>query len=345
MSQGIGGRIGGRMEQQDNGLPNYNPQMMYQQNMPGDQPEMGWQREPKPVQTKKIISQSAFALFIMGVAIILVQGIIEWLIKQYQPAILETNWYVWALTAFTVVGIGLPIFYFMTRQIPVAPKGEVIKLKPSTFFMIFFICTAVMYITNYFSIFITFLIALAKGENFMDLNPLTEVFQNSNYILTLLYASIVAPITEELIFRKLLLDRLRRYGDVPAILMTGLAFGLFHMNLSQFFYAAALGFVFAYVTIRTNTVRYSIFLHCMINFIGSAMTPLATTKNLLVTFGMALWVFSAITVGIVLLALNWRRINLVRGIPLEKKSGYFLNAGTILYTLMCLIMIVIVTVS
>lgn len=329
---------------QEDGQLNYN-QQMGQQNMPEDQPEMGWQREPQPVQTTKIISQSAFALFIMGVAIILVQGIIEWVLSTFWPAILDTNWYVWALTAFTVIGVGLPVFYLMTKRIPNSPRGEVVKLKPSTFFMIFFICTAAMYITNYFSIFITFLISLAKGENFMDMNPLTDVFANSNYILTLLYASIAAPIVEELIFRKILLDKLRRYGDVPAILLTGLAFGFFHMNLSQFFYAAALGFIFAYVTIRTNTVRYSILLHCMINFIGSAMAPIGTTKNIMVLFVVALWVFSAITVGIVLLALNWRKINLVRGIPLVKKSGYFFNTGTILYTLMCLVIIVVVTVS
>jgi membrane protease YdiL (CAAX protease family) len=325
-----GGRIGGKMDQQ---------------NMSDYQPEMGWQSETRPVQNKKIISQSGFALFVMTLAVILVQSIVEWILNRYQPAILETNWYVWALTAFTVVGVGLPLFYFMTAKIPVSPKGEVIKLKPSTFFMIFFICAAAMYITNYFSIFITFMIAMAKGENFMDLNPLTEVLKNSNYVLTVIYASIVAPIAEELIFRKLLLDRLRRYGDLPAILMTGLAFGLFHMNLSQFFYAAALGFIFAYVTIRTNTVRYSILLHCMINFIGSIVSPLASTKNLMVVSALALWVFTAITVGIVLLALNWRKITLVRGIPLEKKSGYFLNTGTILYTLACLVMIVIVTIS
>jgi hypothetical protein len=135
-----GGRIGGKMDQQ---------------NMSDYQPEMGWQSETRPVQNKKIISQSGFALFVMTLAVILVQSIVEWILNRYQPAILETNWYVWALTAFTVVGVGLPLFYFMTAKIPVSPKGEVIKLKPSTFFMIFFICAAAMYITNYFSIFIT----------------------------------------------------------------------------------------------------------------------------------------------------------------------------------------------
>lgn len=318
---------------------------MDQQNVSDNQLEMGWQSEAQPTQTKKIISQSGFALFIAMVAILLVQGVVEWMFGRYQPAILESNWYIWALTAFTVVGVGLPLFYFMTRRIPVSPKGEVKKLKPSTFIMIFFICAAAMYITNYISVFLNFLIAMAKGEDFMDMNPLLDVFQNSNFVLTVIYAAIVAPIVEELIFRKLLLDRLRRYGDIPAILMTGIAFGLFHMNLAQFFYAAALGFIFAYVTIRTNTVRYSILLHIMINFIGTVISPLATTKNIIVVLFLALWVFSAITAGIVLFVLNRRKITLVRGIPLDKKSGYFFNAGTILYTLACLTMIVFVAVS
>ncbi len=318
---------------------------MEHQNRTDFQAEMDWQRMPQGTQTKRIISQSAFALFIMSVAIFLAQFAVEGVLKYYQPSILDTNWYVWALTAFTVAGVGLPVFYLLSRKIPDSPRREVVRLKPSTFIMIFFICTAVMYITNYFSVFITFMIALAKGENFMDLNPIVEVFKNSNYILSLLYASLVAPITEELIFRKLLLNKLRRYGDTPAILMTGLAFGLFHMNLSQFFYAAALGFIFAYVTIRTNTIRYSILLHCMINFIGAVIAPFASTENIMVTLAIALWVFSAITTGILLLVLNWRRIFLERGVPLVKKSGYILNTGTILYTLMCVAMIVLVTIS
>ncbi|HEX3077690.1 MAG TPA: CPBP family intramembrane glutamic endopeptidase, partial [Lachnospiraceae bacterium] len=177
-------------------------------------------------------------------------------------------------------------------------------------------------------------------------NPLANLFTRSNIAYSILYAAIAAPIVEELIFRKFLLNKLRRYGDVPAILITAFAFGLFHMNLAQFFYAMALGIIFAYVTIRTNTVRYSILLHIMINAIGTAVAPLAVKTNIIFSSIIVMWVFGVIAAGVVILILNIKKIRLYKAAcPLEKKSDYFLNAGTILYTLMCLVMIVIATVS
>jgi membrane protease YdiL (CAAX protease family) len=302
--------------------------------------------QPMETQTTKILSQSGIALFIIGIAILLLQSIIGTIVAASFPEVEESNWYIWALTAFTMIGVALPLFYLLTKRIPDSPKGEVVRLKVSHFIVIFLICTAAMYITNFFSVFLTFLISLIKGDGFMDLNPLTDIFANSNFVISLLYAAVAAPIIEELIFRKLLLDKLRRYGDVPAILLTGLAFGLFHMNISQFFYASVLGFIFAYVTIRTNTVRYSIVLHILINFIGTAITPLAVSGNMIFSYLILLWVFSAITVGVILFILNFKKINLQKTAqPLQKKSSYLFNTGVVLYTIMCLVMIVISTVA
>ena len=78
-------------------------------------------------------------------------------------------------------------------------------------------------------------------------------------------SDICAPVVEELIFRKILLDRLRPFGDMPAILISGLAFGLFHMNLYQFFYAAALGILFAGVVLKTGKIWHSMLLHAIVN--------------------------------------------------------------------------------
>lgn len=305
-----------------------------------------YEEKQDAVEAKRILSRSGFGLFISAAAVLLVQGMIGYLIGIYLPLIVETDWYVWAVTALSVVGVGLPSFYLTTKGIPNSRRGEKQKLKFTHFLGIFFICSAAMYLTNFFSIILTFLISLAKGENIFDLNPLLDIIEGSNFALTLLYAAIVAPIVEELLFRKLLLDKLRRFGDIPAMLITGAAFGLFHMNLSQMFYATALGVIFAYVTIRTNTVKYSIFLHMMINFMGTAITPLAVRPNILFTIVMVIWVFSAIALGTVLLILNIRKIRIFQAAyPLEKKSAYFLNIGTVLYTALCLIIIIMVTVG
>jgi membrane protease YdiL (CAAX protease family) len=291
--------------------------------------------------TKSILNRTGFALFLMGVAVLAIQSIVGGAVGIWKPILVESKWYIWALTAFSMIGVGLPVFYLASRRIPDSPKGEVVKLKPLHFIAIFFVCTAAMYITNFFSVFITFFIALLKGKNLLDLNPLTNVFANTNLILAILYASIAAPVVEELIFRKLLLNKLRRYGDIPAILLSAFAFGFFHMNISQFFYATALGIIFAYVTIRTNTLRYSILLHVMINFIGTAITPLATSGSMISSLIIVVWVFSAIIAGVIIFALNIKKVRLYRvWRPLQRKSEYFWNTGTILYVLLCLIMIV-----
>jgi len=332
------------IDQQDNNQQNIDQQDMGQYN--ADQYTTGLYDIREELPPKKILSRAGFAMFVTGVMILLAQIVVELPVALLNPSITETGWYVWALTAFAVVLVGFPTFYFMIRRVPDSKKGEVVKMKPTHFIVVFFICAATMYITNFLSVILTAIIAFLKGDSIFDMNPLTNAIMGSNFILTLLYASIVAPIVEELIFRKFLLNKLRRFGDIPAILLTGFAFGLFHLNLSQFFYASALGIIFAYVAIRTNTVRYTILLHIMINFIGTVVTPLATSKNLIFGFIIVAWVLVAISLGSVFFVLNVRKIQLVKAAqPLVKKSDYFLNAGTILYALFCLIVIVIVTVS
>ena len=106
-----------------------------------------------------------------------------------------------------------------------------------------------MYLTNLISVFLNLILTIIKGK---DIEPCTSMLFSRELYSNLLYASIGAPIVEELIFRKILLDKVRRFGDIPAILITGIAFGLFHMNIAQMFYTTVLGFIFAYVTIKNK---------------------------------------------------------------------------------------------
>ena len=82
---------------------------------------------------------------------------------------------------------------------------------------------------------------------------------------------IVAPVMEELMFRKLLIDRIVPFGQRAAVVVSGVAFGLFHGNFYQFFYACGLGMIFAYLYSSTGRVRYGILLHMMINMVGGVL--------------------------------------------------------------------------
>lgn len=298
--------------------------------------------EEYEVQQRKLLSKVGWSLLFMALATMAASFIIEVFVNTYTPDILDTDWYVWAATAIIVVGVGLPVFYFTSKRIPDSQHKEVVKLRISEFTILFFICVATMYITNYFGVFVNYLISIARGEEIY--NPLTDIVLDSNIFITFFYGAIIAPIVEELIFRKLLLNKVRRFGELPAILITGFAFGLFHMNLSQFFYATALGFIFAYITLKTNTVRYSILLHMLINGIGTTFAPmLIRNQELAFIIIMSIWVLSSITIGITFLALNIKKIRFEKAeVPVEKKSLYFFNTGTILYTLFCVIVTILV---
>jgi uncharacterized protein len=296
-------------------------------------------------QAKRILNRSGLALFLTAAAVLLSQMMIELWINRFYPSAAESDWYVWCLTAVTMVGIGLPLFWLLMKGIPDSPKGEVVKLSPLKIIILFFICISAMYITNILSGALTIAIAYLKGDTQLY-NPVAEAMMNGNFIISLIYASIIAPITEELIFRKLLLDKLRRFGDVPAILMTGIAFGLFHMNLSQMFYAAVLGFIFAYITIKTNTIRYSILLHILVNFLGTGVSQLSTMDNWMIKMAVGQWVIASIIAGIILFVFQIKKITFKKADSLlMKKSAFIFNPGTILYVLVCSVMIVIITIS
>ena len=183
-------------------------------------------------------------------------------------------------------------------------------------------CKFYWYITQY-SISL-----LAGGEL---INPVADAVLGSNFIITFIYGSFVAPVVEEIIFRKLLLDRLRRFGDLAAILLSGIVFGLFHMNLLQFLYASVLGFIFAYVTLKTNTIRYSIILHVLINMIGTVVAPLLLKSgdNFIYILPMILWIMTSITIGSLVFALNIGKVKFNKGTEMvTQKSIYFTNLGT-----------------
>ena len=82
---------------------------------------------------------------------------------------------------------------------------------------------------------------------------------------------IIGPILEELIFRKLMIDRIRGYGEKTAIIFSAVCFGLFHGNLTQFLYAGCAGLFLGYVYCKTGKVLHTMIMHMLLNASGSVI--------------------------------------------------------------------------
>lgn len=162
--------------------------------------------------------------------------------------------------------IAFPLLLFIIRKLPKfneTPKNmsvlELIKY--------FCICITIMYVGNLIGTGLSYLISSIFGRS--SNNNLADLIGKADPLSSIVFLVILGPIMEELVFRKILIDRTAKYGERSAMFLSALMFGLFHMNLFQFFYAFGIGLVFSYIYVRTRKIIYSIIFHIVINFLGS----------------------------------------------------------------------------
>lgn len=178
----------------------------------------------------------------------------------------------------TYVGSGVPLYLIaMPIAVMLMGKSTVIEtrkfdMKPGLFFKLLLMCLPMMWAGSVFGSMLS--MVLSNGE---ATDRVADLAMQTN-IWNVVFLVIVGPIFEEWLFRKQLIDHTRKYGEKTAILLSGLAFGLFHMNLFQFFYAFLLGLMFGYVYTRTSKLRYSTAMHMIINFNGGVLAPWVLTR-------------------------------------------------------------------
>jgi predicted metal-dependent membrane protease len=312
-------------------------------------------------ETKKHFSRlglSAFVILGLGTAVqILAMGVAN----NVWPQWLENSWGMWLLTFAPLYLIAVPVGLLLLRKVPVKPL-EKHDLKPVRYLVSAIICIFMMYAGNILGTIITALLQLLPGISAG--NPILSYATDNALLPKILFMVILAPVIEEYIFRKQLIDRMHVYGEKLAVITSALMFGLFHGNLSQLFYAFALGMVFGYVYLKTGKLRYSISLHMLINFIGSVVGPffleklpvldtmetmdLATLEPILpwlLGFGAYVLVLIGLAVtGLVLLCINKRRVSFAPAeLELPKESRFktvYVNVGMILLILGCAALII-----
>ncbi len=335
--------------------------------------EMPHQNELMPENKNKIplirryFSRLGWMYFLGTLLIFGVQFVVSFLIARL-PFLYprSTDAYLFA-SSIPMYVIGMPLMALLIKTVP-AVSIEKHKMTFRQWLTAFFMCYAVMYLSNLVGVGVTMLIGLVKGtpvENTLldvvsDISPWTAVF-----IMVL-----CAPIAEELIFRKLLIDRTAKYGEKVSILFSGFFFGLFHGNLNQFVYAFMLGMFFGFIYVKTGKLIYTIALHMAVNFLGSVagmlvlessaydelMNASGDTALLMQTVSehlpgllflslYGLTILGFLIAGIICLAVNFRKMKLrpgVAGVPKGKLlSAAFFNIGVILFALFWLIQIIL----
>lgn len=317
--------------------------------------------------------RKTFSLIGFALCIYIAVSMVMQLVVYYLPAYVwgrdnwfyNTTWGEWIANFVPMYLFALPIFALIMRKIPVQKPIDN-KISFGKLIMYFMISYFIISAGNIVGTISSFIFSGGKAENHiaelaMDMNPIKVVVM-----------VILAPIFEELIFRKLMLDRISKYGEKMAIFFTALAFGLLHQNLFQFFYAFGVGLVFGYIYMRTGRIRYSIILHAIINFMGAVIAPyilklidiekltnissevapeealnlvLEILPEFLIYTLYSNILFGIIIAGLVLFIIQLRKLKWEHSeleLPKDKvfKTAY-LNVGVILYVVICTVFTVI----
>lgn len=85
------------------------------------------------------------------------------------------------------------------------------------------------------------------------------------------YACLLGPLLEELLYRGIILQGMKKYNERFAIILSALIFGLMHQNYQQFILAFMIGLVFAAVDLKAGSLIPSIVMHIIVNTSGVLM--------------------------------------------------------------------------
>lgn len=291
---------------------------------------------------RKFFSKIGLNYTFFGVFAIIIQIIIINIIGFANPIILNDINLTSIIASVCNYILPLPIFLYLMNKLE---KQEIHsnKLTIKKFIVYISISLTLMWVGNLIGLTITEILGnLIQSE---IANPIVETIDSSSVYTNLLLMVIMAPIFEEIIFRKLLIDRTIKYGKGVSILLSALIFGLFHGNLNQFFYAFLIGGFFAYVYIKTGKIIYTILLHLTVNFFGSIISVIVgnslnnmnTMANLPIADAGIIIIYFLIyvlivIVGVIGLLKNYKKISLLKDNLIKKPyTTSLINVGMICF--------------
>lgn len=327
---------------------------------------MGAGGSEAPGQAKKVFSRIGCCYFGGAVLIFAVQYLIAWIVHIIFPQVETSYDAALIISSMSMYLLSMPCLAAVVRRIPgtTLPRH---KMGVGKWFAAFFMSYAILYISNIIGVVTTWLIGVAKGS-VVD-NPLADITAEISPLTAFVLMVVCAPIAEEILFRKLLVDRTVKYGEKTAVILSGLMFGLFHGNLNQFVYAVLLGMFFGFIYVKTGKLIYTITLHAVINFMGSIpgilmmrsgvfkeLESISGSQDEIMSLVMdykseimiyliyLIGIFVIVIVGVICWALSFKKMKCAPGqVVIPKGQRFrtvFLNVGMILYTLFWLVEIV-----
>lgn len=137
------------------------------------------------------------------------------------------------------------------------------RMKPGVFLCLLILGMGAQMVNSFW---VTGVEAVLNLFGMSAMGILQSVSGSADTLGMFLYASILAPVGEELLFRGYVLRSLKPFGKRFAIWGSAILFGVFHGNLLQTPYAILMGLLLGYVTVEYS-IGWAVMLHLFNNLV------------------------------------------------------------------------------
>ena len=171
-----------------------------------------------------------------------------------------------------------------------------------------------MYLINY-------LMSLLQNIGYNPNSSLPLPLSNFGWlVLNILILAVLPAVCEELVYRGIIFNGLRKFGSTWAVIISAVIFALAHGSAMQFFYQLILGVVLALIVLKTGSIVASALVH----FLNNAMVVVYSYISLRIgetTVEFTPWVivasFGAFVVGALLI---WLIFKFMKEKKVEEKT-------------------------
>ncbi len=153
-------------------------------------------------------------------------------------------------------------------------------------------------VANYVTVFLR---AFGEGIGiYSDYSALQDPSSTFDVVMIFISSSLIPPLVEEFALRGVLMQSLRKYGNLFAIVTSAFVFGVFHGNAVQMPFAFLCGLVIGYAVLATESLWTGVIIHALMNAMSGISSALIYyfdeyTSNTFFYIGSAV----GITLGII----------------------------------------------
>jgi Predicted metal-dependent membrane protease len=180
----------------------------------------------------------------------------ELILSKYSNIVIS-NIYTIMLISEIICLVVMLLFWIMDRK----------KLEKKTESLSFVKILLIIFMSIGLNVIVTGILSFTGLENlFPNHSEIMDTMNQAPFWMQVMLAVILAPLVEELCFRGIVYNRLRKNLSLwPSVIIQAVFFGIIHLNMLQFLYATIVGIVFGLMYHKTKSIWAVIIGHMLFN--------------------------------------------------------------------------------